>query len=274
MDRLQGARARFMGASSEEGRLALRYEAVGRTDIGRARRTNQDKFGIAEDLGLAVVCDGMGGPAGGEIASAIAMESFLAVVRQEIENCRCAQNGLTARALRRAAAAANRTVRAHATHDTRFRGMGTTLVAARLEGCDLTVLNVGDSRAYLMHGGTARQLTLDHSYVAERMRLGVMTATEGAQSPLQSVITRAIGIEEDVRPDVSCETVAAGDLLLLCSDGLTRHVSDEEFAKVGSGDTSQPIVGLCDELIALANARGGTDNITCVLARFTQATSE
>jgi protein phosphatase len=262
-----------MGADSEEAKLSLRYEAVGRTDIGRARRTNQDKFGIAEDIGLAVVCDGMGGPAGGEIASAIAMESFLAVAQQEIESCRGAHNGLTARALRRAAAAANRAVRAHAGHDTHLRGMGTTLVAARLEGCDLTVLNVGDSRAYLIRGGMARQLTLDHSYVAERMRLGLMTGTEVTQSPLQSVITRAIGIEEDVRPDVSSEIVGAEDLLLLCSDGLTRHVSDEELANVGSGGTSQPIARLCDELIALANGRGGSDNITCVLARFAQATS-
>jgi len=258
----------------EERRLALRIEAAGKTDVGRARRVNQDRFAVAEDLGLAVVCDGMGGPAGGEIASSLAMESFLAVARKEMECCRGAgngtasglANGLTERMLRRAAAAANRAVRARASGDDRLTGMGTTLVAARMEGRELTVLNVGDSRAYVVRGEVARQVTEDHSYVGERVRMGVMTRAEAEQSPLQSVITRAIGIEEDVQPDVSRETVEAGDLLLLCTDGLTRHVADAEIARVAGRVGSLDEV--CEELIALANERGGSDNITCVLMRF------
>jgi protein phosphatase len=268
----------------EERRLGLRIETVGRTDVGRVRRVNQDRFGVAEELGLAVVCDGMGGPAGGEIASSLAMESFLAVARQEMESGRGAGNGsangltnelaneLTERSLRRAAAAANRAVRARADGDERLRGMGTTLVAARLEGRELTVLNVGDSRAYMVRGGAARQVTEDHSYVGERVRMGVMTRAEAEQSRLQSVITRAIGIEEDVRPDICRETVEAGDRLLLCSDGLTRHVGDAEIGRIAGGLES--LEGVCEELIALANARGGSDNITCVLMRFETGGSE
>lgn len=264
----------------EERRMVVRFEAAGRTDIGRVRRVNQDRFGVVEDLGLAAVCDGMGGPAGGEIASGVAMESFLAVARQEMESGRGAQNGsaigsangLTERSLRRAAAAANRAVRARGAEDIRLSGMGTTLVAARLEGRELTVLNVGDSRAYMVRGGEARQVTEDHSYVGERVRMGMMTRAEAEQSRLQSVITRAIGIAEDVRPDVCRETVEAGDRLLLCSDGLTRHVEDAEIARVV--ERSDSLDGVCEELIALANARGGSDNITCVLMRFAAESEE
>ena len=233
--------------------------------MGRVRRMNQDRFGVAEDLGLAVVCDGMGGPAGGEIASSVAVETFLAVMRQEISNCRGSHNGLSRRALCRATAAANRAVRAKAAFDTRFRGMGTTLVGARLDGRELTVVNVGDSRAYLLRGGAARQLTTDHSYVREQVRLGLMSETEASHSPLQSVITRAVGTEEDVQPDFFVEMVEPGDQVLLCSDGLTRHVGERELA--AAAELGQQPSAVCERLVALANEHGGSDNITCVLMR-------
>lgn len=253
-----------MRSSIEGAEPRLPYEAAGKTDIGRARRVNQDAFFIAGELGLAAVCDGMGGPAGGEIASRLAIESFSTVARQEIESGRGASHGLSSRALCRAAAAANRAVRTRADQETQYRGMGTTLVAARLDGQELTVLNVGDSRAYLVRDGMARQVTRDHSYVAEQVRTGRMTETEAEHSPLQSVITRAIGIEDDVEPEFFAESVGAGDLLLLCSDGLTRHVQDFEIGKVmGDGEPA----AMCERLIALANERGGSDNITCVVMR-------
>lgn len=259
-----------MRAGLEERKVSLRCEVAGASDVGRVRRTNQDRFAVVQELGLAVVCDGMGGAAGGEVASSLAIESFVAVVRQEIDGCRGTHNGLSARALRRATAAANRTVRARAEFDTQFRGMGTTLVAVRVEGRDLTVVNVGDSRAYLMRGGTVRQVTTDHSFVGERLRMGLMTEEEAAQSPLQSVITRAVGTEEDVKPELFTETIEAADQVLLCSDGLTRHVSDEEIASVLS-DRRGDATRACERLIALANAHGGTDNITCVLVRVAEA---
>ncbi len=251
----------------EEQRNSLTFEAAGRTDIGMVRRSNQDAFEVVEALGLAAICDGMGGIAGGEVASRVALETFVDVVRREMEASRCTDQERTSRALCRAAAAANRAVRARASYDTRFRGMGTTLVAARLDGNEATVVNVGDSRAYLVRGGAARQMTRDHSYVAEQMRMGRMTEREAERSPMQSAITRAIGIEEDVAPDFFSERVEAGDAVLLCSDGLIRHVKDEEIGKI-VGDPASSAAEICERLIATANARGGTDNVTCVVMRF------
>jgi protein phosphatase len=245
----------------------LELEIVGRTDVGMVRRTNQDAFGVVEPLTLAVICDGMGGIAGGEIASHVALDNFLEVAKQEIEASRSADAERTKRALFRAAAAANRAVRARASYDTRFLGMGTTLVAARLDGDEVTVVNVGDSRAYLVRGGVARQITRDHSYVAEQMRMGLMTEGEAERSPLQSAITRAIGIDDDVQPDFYTETVQAGDELLLCSDGLMRHMKDEEIGRM-VGDTAMSPAEICERLIAVVNARGGSDNVTCVVMRF------
>jgi protein phosphatase len=145
--------------------------------------------------------------------------------------------------------------------------MGTTLVAARLDGSELTVVNVGDSRAYVVRAGAMRQVTVDHSYVGEQMRMGLMTPGEAERSPYQSAITRAVGIDDDVRPDLYTEAVEAGDAVLLCSDGLVRHMRDEEIAEVLS-DSAATAGEICERLIATVNARGGTDNVTCVVMRF------
>ena len=260
-------------ADVEERRVSLEFEVAGRTDIGMVRRTNQDTFGVVKPLALAVICDGMGGMAGGEVASHVALESFLEVAHREIEASRSADSGRSMRALCRAVAAANRAVRARASYDTRFRGMGTTLVAARLDGNEVTVLNVGDSRAYLVRGGAARQITRDHSFVAEQMRMGLMTEGEAEMSPYQSAITRAVGIEDDVRPDFYTETVQAGDAVLLCSDGLLRHMKDEEIGKTVA-DATMTLAEICERLIATVNARGGTDNVTCVVMRFGTAAGQ
>lgn len=251
----------------DERGISLEFEIAGRTDIGMVRRTNQDTFGVVEPLGLAVICDGMGGMAGGEVASRVALECFVEVARQEIESNKSGDGERTKRALCRAAAAANRAVRARASYDIRFRGMGTTLVAARLDGNQLFVANVGDSRAYLVRGGVARQVTRDHSYVAEQMLSGLMTQREAEQSMYRAAITRAVGIDEDVQPDFYTETVEAGDALLLCSDGLMRHMRDEEIGKTVADATITPAEA-CERLIATVNARGGTDNVTCVVMRF------
>lgn len=262
----------MVSPEADERQAPLRVEIAGLSDTGRVRRMNQDRVGIAEDLGLAVVCDGMGGPPGGDVASNLAVESFLAVVRQETERCSAGHDGMASRSLHRAAAAANRAVRLRASYDTRFRGMGTTLVAACLERSNLVALNVGDSRCYLIRNSVARQITRDHSYVAEQVRKGMMSPLEAERSTLQSVITQAIGTEEDVHPDLFSELLDAGDIALLCSDGLTRHVHDEELGRLIWGShTTKPLNDICGELVSLANERGGSDNITCVLMRFAAA---
>jgi protein phosphatase len=250
--------------------LALKVEAAARTDAGLVRSDNQDSFGTNAELGLYVVCDGMGGAAGGQIASNIAVETFLAIARQEIEAAQNRANRnspeITRLALRRAVAAANRAVISRAEWDIGYRGMGSTLVGARLTGDRLTLINVGDSRAYLVRDGHAVQLTEDNSFVAERVRLGLMDAAEAATSPMQSVITRAIGVEADVHPDLYEATVQPGDTLLLTSDGLTRHLSTLDLGGVLS--STHNAEEACALLIELANQRGGFDNITCVVVRM------
>jgi serine/threonine protein phosphatase PrpC len=243
--------------------LTLNLEAAARTHVGLLRVSNQDHFGIDAELGLYVVCDGMGGAAGGEVASFLAVETFLAIARQEIQSSTLLNGAGSSLALQRAVAAANRAVLARAHWDTIYRGMGSTLVAARITAGTLCVINLGDSRAYLVRDGHATQLTQDHSFVAESVRLGTMAAAEAETSPLQSVITRAIGVEPDARPDLYEVALQPGDRLLLASDGLTRHVLLGELAEVVSVAPSAD--DACDLLVDLALRRGGSDNITCVV---------
>jgi serine/threonine protein phosphatase PrpC len=247
--------------------VASKVEAAARTDIGLVRRSNQDNFGSDEELGLYVVCDGMGGAAGGDVASKIAVETFLAVVRQELETLGDTNAESTRCSMLRAGAAANRAVCARAKFDIALRGMGSTLVAARIVGEFLTVLNVGDSRAYLFKGDSATQLTDDHSYVAEQVRRGLMTGAEAERSPLQSVITRAIGADADVTPDLYEATLHPGESILLTSDGLTRHVALEELAEIMADAAALPAEVSCERMIELAKERGGSDNITCIVIR-------
>jgi protein phosphatase len=247
--------------------VASKVESVAKTDVGLVRRSNQDNFGSDEELGLYVVCDGMGGAAGGDIASKIAVETFLSVVRQELETLGDTNTECTRCSMLRAAAAANRAVLARANYDIALRGMGSTLVAARLVGESLTVLNVGDSRAYIFRSEITTQLTNDHSYVEEQVRRGLMTRSEAERSPLQSIITRAIGADADVTPDLFESTLHPGESLLLTSDGLTRHVTLEELSEIIAATSSHPVETVCERLIELAKERGGSDNITCFVIR-------
>jgi serine/threonine protein phosphatase PrpC len=250
--------------------LTLTIEAAARTDVGLVRHDNQDSYGTDAELSLYLVCDGMGGAAGGSVASDLAVRTFLAIARQEIEAAYNQGNSesleVTRESLRRAVAAANRAVIERARWDTCYRGMGSTLVGARLTGDKLTLINVGDSRAYLVRDGRAMQLTQDHSFVAERVRLGMMTAAEAGSSSMRSVITRAIGVDIDVQPDLYEVAVQAGDALLLVSDGLTRHLSSVDLGEVLS--STPDAEKACARLIEYANQRGGSDNITCIVVRI------
>lgn len=247
--------------------MSLKAKAAAKTDVGLVRRSNQDSFGVDEALGLYVVCDGMGGAAGGEVASSLAVQTFLATAKQELAATTALNGERNRDCLWRATRAANRAVRMRASYDVQYRGMGTTLVAARVEGSSLLLVNVGDSRAYMVRKGVARQMTTDHSYVAESVRRGLMTPEQAARSTMQSVITRAVGAEDDVTPDLFTETLADGDAVLLCSDGLTRHVNAEQIAEV-LGKPGQSAMESCHVLIELAKQTGGSDNITCLVIRL------
>ena len=247
--------------------MALKAKAAAKSDVGLVRRNNQDSFGMDEKLGLYLVCDGMGGLAGGEVASTLAVQSFLTAARAELSATAALNGQRNGNSLMRAAQAANRAVRMRAAYDTQYRGMGTTLVALRLDGAHMAVVNVGDSRAYLVRGGAARQITSDHSYVAESVRRGLMTQEQADQSHLQSVITRAIGADDELEPDLYEETLELGDSVLLCSDGLTRHVTDQQIGDVLSRE-DQSSVESCRVLIEMAKDAGGSDNITCLVLRM------
>jgi serine/threonine protein phosphatase PrpC len=250
--------------------LAGQVLAAALTDVGCVRGNNEDCFGGDAERQVFVVCDGMGGVAGGEVASSLSVEAFLRSFAGSVG----AGDGdaeVAKDALFHAAVAANQAVRDRSFAELAYRGMGATLVAACVRGDRLMVINLGDSRAYLVRDGDCTQLTSDHTFVAEQVRLGMMTPEVAGQSPLQSVITRAIGIEDEIEPDLFGVDLESDDLVMLMSDGLTRYVSDQEMAEAvsdGGVASAEGLHGRCAKLIEMAKSRGGADNITVILLQY------
>ena len=249
--------------------MSLLLEVAGRSDVGRVRPSNEDNFGYDEKLGIFVVCDGMGGHAAGEVASRIAVETVLSFFRERkpsIEGhsyLNDAPEG--ARLLAEAVKQANDAILGYAEENKNTSGMGTTLVAARF--CDgvFSIANVGDSRIYLFREGQLLQLTEDHSLVMEQVRRGMITLEEARQSSAQNIITRALGTDESTLPDLGEFPAQGGDMLLLTTDGVLRHIEDEEIRSILLQLPS--LQAACDTLIDAANESGGEDNSTCVLIR-------
>ena len=237
----------------------VHYTAAALTDRGRKRPSNEDAFGYSIEHGVYVVCDGMGGAAAGEVASSVAV----AEVMQLLTN-RPGTNPLPADA-EQAVAAANEAIFSRSQRSEKLSGMGTTLVALLAEERHAWMLNVGDSRGYRLRNSNLEQITLDHSLVEEQMRLGQMSEEEALRSPLKNVITRALGTQSVVTPDVFELESEPGDLFLLCTDGLTRELSDSLLESLLRLDL--PLESLCSRLVAAANQAGGHDNITCLLVR-------
>ena len=223
------------------------------SDIGLHRKTNEDSFVIAAPL--FAVCDGMGGALAGEVASALAAETLAAGVARGDP-------------LLGSAEAANAAVFAKAASDSGHQGMGTTLTAVRLEGETGHFVHIGDSRGYLLRAGELRQVTDDHSLVGEMMREGRLTEDEAAVHPHRSVLSRALGTEAQVRIDEFEVDLEDGDVLLLCSDGLSGPVPAADIRKALGRDDPQEAAG---RLIAEARKHGGPDNITAVVLRLEDA---
>jgi serine/threonine protein phosphatase PrpC len=221
------------------------------TDVGKVRGQNEDAYLVDDQLGLVAVADGMGGHQAGEVASATALEALRAAVT-------------SGEGIRDAVTSANEAVYDKSTTDERLRGMGTTLTAGTLAtGGTLLVGHVGDSRAYLVHDGTLRRVTTDHSVVEELIQAGEITAAEAERDPRRSQITRALGIEPEVDVDLYPTQLSSGDRLLLCSDGLTGMVSEDEIAAILIGEPDPSAAAR--QLVAAANAAGGIDNITVLV---------
>lgn len=241
--------------------------------IGHVRQSNQDAWSYSASAGVFVVCDGMGGVAGGDVASQLAVEAFL-------EHLSAVPSGQRSpRTITQAVCAANRRVQARAARDRQLHGMGTTLVSlivqssesrqkpGQASGHGIFVAHVGDSRCYRLRRGTLTRYTEDHSLIAEQLRMGVVTEEQAAFSPVSHMITRAIGTRRGVLPEVQSLTAEEGDLFLLCTDGLTRELPDAAI-EILLKRPGPSLETRTQSLIEAALAAGGRDNVTALLVEF------
>lgn len=257
----------------------------GKSDVGRSREHNEDAFMLADlttgrssldaefsehEAGsrgtLFMVADGLGGAVSGEIASKMAVEVVLEEMRRRWSDAGTSDPASFAAALQGAAETANSRIHEYAMSHREHRGMGTTATIAGLYGDRLYLVQVGDSRAYLIRGGEARQLTKDQSLMQRLVEAGEMTEEEAEQSERRNIILQALGPEPQVKIDLTHQPLRRGDALALCTDGLFGVVKKEEIAQALAEESS--LDDACERLIDLANQRGGPDNVTVVLARF------
>jgi serine/threonine protein phosphatase PrpC len=269
----------------------VRFTAAAVTDRGRKRSSNEDAYGYSVEHGVYVVCDGMGGAAAGEIASSLAVEEVLKLVTERVTPAETGVGAIVAQAEEmgtpvlqladEAVQAANLAIYSRAQRNAKLNGMGTTLVGilaipenqATEAERRLWILNIGDSRCYRLRERQLKLCTEDHSLVEEQIRLGKMTRSQAARSPLRNVITRALGTQPSIAADVLEYEVEPGDLFLLCSDGLTRELADDRIESIlntttgGLNPSDASLEELCKRLIQAANKAGGNDNITCLIVR-------
>lgn len=236
-------------------------EFAAASDVGRVRKANEDSYYVRSPL--FVVADGMGGAQAGEVASQIAVESFKDPLDGTV-----APEPRMAKVVR----TANHEIHNKSNSGDEFKGMGTTITALLLGDDELTIAHVGDSRAYRLRDGDLERLTRDHSLVGEMVRRGAITEAEAEVHPQRSILTRALGPEDDVEIDTLSHGVRSGDVYLICSDGLTGMVDEATIAEqMGSGSSMQEIA---ETLIRKANENGGVDNITVVAFKVDGATSK
>lgn len=246
--------------------------AWGKTDTGVSRKQNQDAFFIdvvGEDkVAVCVVCDGMGGAAAGDIASSMGAAAFIEGVKERIKPGLSTEKlqGIAEEAVRDA----NKDIYDKSLSEPELGGMGTTLVAAVISGEDTVIVNVGDSRAYRISGDGIERLTIDHSVVEDMIRKGDITLEEARKHPRKNLITRALGTDSEVLSDIFHVRTQPGEFILLCSDGLTNMVEEQEILYEvlhgpGLSGPESSRESVCQRLIDIANSRGGRDNITVVL---------
>ena len=255
--------------------MTLALIGAGRTDVGRRRDFNEDAFKIDLDSGLLVLADGMGGHAAGEVASRIATETVAEFIRGTAHGKEIAwpfevdeRLSLSANRLRSAVRLANdkifRTIEEHP----EMRGMGTTLVSVLSQNEGACVAHIGDSRVYFFRAGKMSQLTSDHSWVGEQVRLGNLSLEEAARHPFRNVITRALGSREEIAADLKEIPLEPGDRMILCSDGLTTMLEDHEIQAVVERHPEDTKAAAA-ALVEAANEAGGEDNITVIVAGWT-----
>ena len=252
--------------------MKISYQAL--TDVGRKRKGNEDSLFVNAEQNLFVVADGMGGHAAGEVASRIAVESineFICLTSgdEEItwpfgldENISYDGNRL-----KTAIRFANKKVLEATREKSEYEGMATTVAAVLVDDAVANLGHVGDSRVYLFRDGAISQLTSDHSWVNEQLLSGVISADQARSHPLRNVVTRALGGKADLQVEMQVHKIVAGDTLMLCSDGLTTMLADDEMAKLVQ-QAGDDLPKAAKSLVAAANGRGGEDNITVLLLKF------
>lgn len=245
---------------------------AGLSDTGRVRTNNEDSFLADDAIGLYVVADGMGGHAGGEVASRIAVDVVTAAVRGglAIANGLVTTGGLI-RLARAAVETAGEMVFARASDSSRLRGMGTTLTVLLVQGEWGVLSHVGDSRLYLLRDGVAKQMTRDHTVVQGLVEGGILTAEDARKTPFGHALARCVGLEATVQPDVVPISLRPGDRLMLCSDGLSDHLS---AASDLIDKLSLPLDEAPAALVEFANEAGGTDNITAIVVEIRSTVGE
>ena len=263
-----------MQTSRDEIRMSTtQIEFGSATHVGRVRSNNEDNYRVVPALKLFVLSDGIGGQANGEVASAMAVETIVTHCL-ELSTGGSIYNGDEPRTeisdrtadLARAAYLANRAIHAASVSDPELQGMGATVVAAWIDGLRLSLVHVGDSRAYLLRGGDLASLTADHTLVAEQVRNGILTLEQAQTNPLRRMLIRALGVRAEVEIDIHEQELCDGDALLLCTDGLTGMVPESEITDVLLHEPDAQ--NAADRLVASANDHGGEDNVTVILARI------
>lgn len=235
---------------------------VARTDVGLVRDNNQDSYAACElenGAVLAVVCDGMGGAAEGALASSEAVR----VIKERIaERYYSGMSDISVRSLMVSAVeTANKYIYDLSLTEKKYEGMGTTVVAALAAESYVYIVHAGDSRAYKITDGRLYQLTRDHSVVQRMLEKGEITAEEAKDHPSRHIITRALGVDSEIRTDFCQESIDDGDLIILCSDGLSNFVKSDDILRISS---EEKFYEFADKLVNLANQNGGADNITVV----------
>ncbi len=261
----------FAGLINEERHygFCMKIAAFGMTDVGKKRTRNEDSFLLNEGLGLYLVADGMGGHSGGEFASRMASSTIEEVIQginsdpeaTVISGVNSEEADFGDR-LRYAIEVASSRIYDRSVYDSTLKGMGTTTVAALYNEGQLYVANVGDSRAYMVHANKMIQVTVDHSLVSEQIQAGVLSKADAKKHHLKNIITRSVGYQEVVEIDIRRFDTHMGDRLILCSDGLSNMIDDEELEKI---IIENPIREACKRLIERANEKGGDDNVTVVI---------
>ncbi len=248
--------------------MKFKIAFAGASDMGKSRKNNEDSYLLAPELELAIVADGMGGHNSGEVASSLAVK----VTRENYESMRRTgmkpspyndKVSLSANQLGCAVQMANSVIFEAGTAQADNKGMGTTLSAAVMDGDKLCIAHIGDSRIYLLRAGAMQQLTEDHSLVMEHVRKGLLTREQAEVSPLQNILTRALGTQKTPSVDLVEVVLEEGDRLLFCTDGLFKAVKEDTIRQMIKAQPDD--ARACAEMIAAANAAGGPDNITTIV---------